>query len=108
MACVLLVARPFLREPVAEDDRLVDDMLHYFDRASMYHSLEVRVPFVDAEVVDYVNAHGSGTKQNDEAEVAEPDVPGQEPVGPDDEVDGAVGEAGDREARPHLTPDARL
>jgi asparagine synthase (glutamine-hydrolysing) len=26
---------------------LVDDMLHYFDRTSMAHSLEVRVPFLD-------------------------------------------------------------
>jgi asparagine synthase (glutamine-hydrolysing) len=32
---------------------LVEDMLHYFDRASMAHSLEVRVPFLDHHVVEF-------------------------------------------------------
>jgi asparagine synthase (glutamine-hydrolysing) len=32
---------------------LVDDMLHYFDRTSMAHSLEVRVPFLDHPLVEF-------------------------------------------------------
>jgi asparagine synthase (glutamine-hydrolysing) len=32
---------------------LVEDMLLYFDRASMAHSLEVRVPFLDHELVEF-------------------------------------------------------
>ena len=41
---------------------LVDDMLHYFDRASMAHSLEVRVPFLDHEFVELCSTIPSAYK----------------------------------------------
>jgi asparagine synthase (glutamine-hydrolysing) len=41
---------------------LVDDMLHYFDRSSMAHSLEVRVPFLDHHVVEYCARIPAGFK----------------------------------------------
>ena len=41
---------------------LPDDMLHYFDRASMAHSLEVRVPFLDHHVVELCAAMPSSLK----------------------------------------------
>ena len=41
---------------------LADDMLHYFDRASMAHSLEVRVPFLDHHVVELCAAMPAGLK----------------------------------------------
>ena len=41
---------------------LVDDMLHYFDRASMAHSLEVRVPFLDHHMVEYCATIPAGHK----------------------------------------------
>ena len=48
---------------------LVDDMIHYFDRASMAQSLEVRVPFLDPGVVELcavipnrLKVHGLTTK----------------------------------------------
>jgi asparagine synthase (glutamine-hydrolysing) len=41
---------------------LVDDMLHYFDRASMAHSLEVRVPFLDHRLVEFSSTLPSGLR----------------------------------------------
>ena len=41
---------------------LPDDMLHYFDKMSMAHSLEVRVPFLDHHVVEYCAAIPSRLK----------------------------------------------
>lgn len=41
---------------------LVDDMLHYFDRTSMAHSLEVRVPFLDHKLVEFCATIPPGMK----------------------------------------------
>jgi len=41
---------------------LPDDMLHYFDRASMAHSLEVRVPFLDHPFVEFCASIPSNLK----------------------------------------------
>ena len=43
-----------LRASMYLDGRLalVDALLHYFDHTSMAHSLEIRVPFLDQEVVE--------------------------------------------------------
>ena len=58
--------RPTIRLPAALylDGQLglVDDMLHYFDRASMAHSLEVRVPFLDHHLVEYCATIPAGYK----------------------------------------------
>ena len=54
---------------------LVDDMLHYFDRASMAHSLEVRVPFLDHHLVEYC------ATIPDQPQGARPDAEAPAPVG---------------------------
>jgi asparagine synthase (glutamine-hydrolysing) len=41
---------------------LVDDMLQYFDKASMAHSLEVRVPFLDHHLVEFAATVSAGQK----------------------------------------------
>ncbi len=48
LACSSIDAALFLDAQLV----LVDDMLHYSDRVSMAHSLEVRVPFLDPNVVE--------------------------------------------------------
>jgi asparagine synthase (glutamine-hydrolysing) len=42
---------------------LLDDILFKVDRASMYTSLEVRAPFMDVEVVEFINSLPDGYKR---------------------------------------------
>ena len=35
---------------------LADDLLLYTDKISMFHSLEVRVPYLDTELVQYIES----------------------------------------------------
>ena len=51
---------------------LVDDMLHYFDRASMAHSLEVRVPFLDHRLVEFCASIPSALKVQRRVDEAHP------------------------------------
>ena len=44
---------------------LVDDMLHYFDRTSMAHSLEVRVPYLDHRLVEFCSRMPTQLKLRD-------------------------------------------
>src|SRR5206468_12728583 len=41
---------------------LPDELLMYADKLSMAHGLEVRVPYLDREVVEYVQRLGAGLK----------------------------------------------
>ena len=41
---------------------LPDELLMYADKLSMAHSLEVRVPYLDRTVVEYVQRLGAGFK----------------------------------------------
>ena len=43
---------------------LVDDMLHYFDRTSMAHSLEVRVPYLDHRLAEFCASMPTALKLN--------------------------------------------
>ena len=59
---------------------LPDDMLHYFDRTSMAHSLEVRVPFLDHELVEWAADVPSGLKVRRAENEARPEGGGRPPA----------------------------
>ena len=71
---------------------LVDDMLHYFDRTSMAHSLEVRVPYLDHRLVELCARMPTALKLD----------------GGDDEADPAVDRARPRPRRGDRPPEGRF
>ena len=71
-------SRGSARRPLYVDSQLglVDDMLHYFDRTSMAHSLEVRVPFLDHDSSSSVRGFPPTSKSDGLDDEAHPEARG--------------------------------